>query len=259
MVWVLEILLKTGEITSLDGSFFCENVSFLDSFAEFSILIWSQIFRFFCFLMAYDSKHTLLLDSKEGYNLTETEYKKYWPHLNSFYSLDFNRFVPRERKGYRVLDLGAWDGRMYEQLMKISPDEYVACDCAEKLLAKHPSKGVKVICDLQQDWTMFEDESFDLLCAFFLLEHIEDLEHFFAEAYRVLKPNGQILIGHFLQRRLFLWNINAKRFKIVQYPHTIEEIEKEAKEIWFFTGIMPLRDVCDSKVVTGHFLVAEKR
>lgn len=120
---------------------------------------------------------------------------------------------------------------MYEQLMKISPDEYVACDCAEKLLAKHPSKGVKVICDLQQDWTMFEDESFDLLCAFFLLEHIEDLEHFFAESYRVLKPNGQILIGHFLQRRLFLWNINAKRFKIVQYPHTIEEIEKEAKEI----------------------------
>ena len=101
---------------------------------------------------------------------------------------------------------------MYEQLMKISPDEYVACDCAEKLLAKHPSKGVKVVCDLQQDWNMFEDESFDLLCAFFLLEHIEDLEHF-------------------LQRRLFLWNINAKRFKIVQYPHTIEEIEKEAKEI----------------------------
>ena len=102
--------------------------------------------------MAYDSKHTLLLDSKEGYNLTETEYKKYWPHLNSFYSLDFNRFVPRERKGYRVLDLGAGDGRMYEQLMKISPDEYVACDCAEKLLVKHPSRGVKVICDLQQDF-----------------------------------------------------------------------------------------------------------
>ena len=259
MVWESEILLKTAEITSLDSFFFCENVSFLDSFAEFSILICSRIFRFFCFLMAYDSKHTLLLDSKEGYNLTETEYKKYWPHLNSFYSLDFNRFVPRERKGYRVLDLGAWDGRMYEQLMKISPDEYIACDCAEKLLAKHPSKGLKVICDLQQDWTMFEDESFDLLCAFFLLEHIEDLEHFFAEAYRVLKPNGQILIGHFLQRRLFLWNINAKRFKIVQYPHTIEEIEKEAKEIWFFTGIMPLHDVCDSKVVTGHLLVAEKR
>ena len=259
MVWESEILLKTAEITSLDSFFFCENASFLDSFIEFSILIWSQIFRFFCFLMAYDSKHTLLLDSKEGYNLTETEYKKYWPHLNSFYSLDFNRFVPRERKGYRVLDLGAWDGRMYEQLMKISPDEYVACDCAEKLLAKHPSKGVKVVCDLQQDWTMFKDESFDLLCAFFLLEHIEDLEHFFAEAYRVLKPNGQILIGHFLQRRLFLWNINAKRFKIVQYPHTIEEIEKEAKECWFFTGIMLLRDVCDSKVVTGHLLVAEKR
>ena len=119
---------------------------------------------------------------------------------------------------------------MYEQLMKISPDEYVACDCAEKLLAKHPSKGVKVICDLQQDWTMFEDESFDLLCAFFLLEHIEDLDHFFAEGYRVLSDRGQILIGHFLQKRLFMRNVQAKRFKIVQYPHTIEEIEKAAQE-----------------------------
>jgi ubiquinone/menaquinone biosynthesis C-methylase UbiE len=31
------------------------------------------------------------------------------------------------------------------------------------------------------------DECFDLLTAFFLLEHIEDIEHFFNEAYRILK------------------------------------------------------------------------
>lgn len=55
--------------------------------------------------MAYDSKHTVLLSPEEGYNLTETEYKKYRPHLNSFYSLDFHRFVPRERKNYSILDL----------------------------------------------------------------------------------------------------------------------------------------------------------
>ena len=64
-----------------------------------------QILLFFEDIMAYDSKHTELLEPKEGYNLTEKEYKKYWHHLNSFYSLNFHRFVPRERENYRILDL----------------------------------------------------------------------------------------------------------------------------------------------------------
>jgi hypothetical protein len=55
--------------------------------------------------MAYDSKHAEIMDPEEGYNLTKTEYRKYRPHLNSFYSLDFNRLVPRERHDFSVLDL----------------------------------------------------------------------------------------------------------------------------------------------------------
>jgi ubiquinone/menaquinone biosynthesis C-methylase UbiE len=77
---------------------------------------------------------------------------------------------------------------MYEQLKKINPDDYVACDCAKELLSKHPGRIKKVVCNLEKDWP-FEDESFDLLSAFFLLEHIEDIEHFFNEAYRILKTN----------------------------------------------------------------------
>ena len=207
--------------------------------------------------MAYDSKHTEILAPEEGYNITKDEYKKYWPHLNTFYSIDFNRFVPRVRKDYRVLDLGAWDWRMYEQLKKINPDDYVACDCAKELLSKHPGRIKKVVCNLEKDWP-FEDESFDLLSAFFLLEHIEDIEHFFSEAYRILKNNGQLIIGHFLQRRLFMWSINWRRFKIEQFPHTIEDLENQAKEIWFKTWVMPLRDVCDNKLITWHLLVCEK-
>lgn len=174
--------------------------------------------------MTYNSKHVEILDPELGYNLTETEYKKFWPHLNSFYSLDFSRFVPRERKDYKILDLGAGDGRMYDQLKKIAPDEYVACDCAKQLLSKHPGTIKKVVCDLEQE-RPFENEYFDFLSAFFLLEHLEDLDHFFSEAYRILKSDGQLLIGHFLQRRLFTWTINGKKFKIQQYPHTIQELE----------------------------------
>lgn len=207
--------------------------------------------------MAYDSKHTEILPPEMGYNKTKDEYRKYRSHLNSFYSLDFNRFVPRERNDYRVLDLWAGDWRMYEQLKKINPDGYVACDCAKELLSKHPWRVKKVVCDLEKNWP-FEDESFDLLSAFFLLEHIEDIEHFFLESNRILKPKGQLLIGHFLQRRLFMWSINWERFKIQQFPHTIENLEQEAKNAWFMTWILPLRDVCDNKVITWHLLVCEK-
>ena len=207
--------------------------------------------------MAYDSKHTEILPPEMGYNKTKDEYRKYRSHLNSFYSLDFNRFVPRERNDYRVLDLWAGDWRMYEQLKKINPDGYVACDCAKELLSKHPWRVKKVVCDLEKNWP-FEDESFDLLSAFFLLEHIEDIEHFFLESNRILKPKGQLLIGHFLQRRLFMWSINWERFKIQQFPHTIENLEQEAKNAWFMTWILPLRDVCDNKIITWHLLVCEK-
>lgn len=208
--------------------------------------------------MAYDSKHTLLLSPEEWYNLTEKEYKKYRPHLNSFYSLDFNRLVPRERHNFKVLDLGAGDGRMYDQLKKINPTEYIACDCAKKLLEKHPWRIKKVVCNLEHQ-RPFEEEKFDLLTAFFLLEHIENLDHFFSEAFRILNANGQLIIGHFLQRRLFMRNINAKRFKILQYTHSIEELEQQAQQVWFHTGVMPLYDTCNPKVVTGHLLICEKK
>lgn len=119
---------------------------------------------------------------------------------------------------------------MYPQLKLLNPDEYVACDCAKNLLAQHPGRIKKVVCNLENP-RPFENESFDLLSAFFLLEHIENLEHFFSEADRILKSNGQLLIGHFLQKRLFMRNINAKRFKIEQYPHDINDLEKAAQVV----------------------------
>jgi len=49
--------------------------------------------------------------------------------------------LPRETKDLDVIDLGAGDGRIYDQLKKYSFKSYTACDIAEKLLKRHPLHG----------------------------------------------------------------------------------------------------------------------
>jgi ubiquinone/menaquinone biosynthesis C-methylase UbiE len=66
-------------------------------------------------------------------------------------------------------------------------NSYTACDIASKLLAQHPksnksNKNIKsintVVCDLETTLP-FEDESFDMVTSFFVLEHIGDLNFLF--------------------------------------------------------------------------------
>ena len=78
---------------------------------------------------------------------------------------------------------------MFKYLSPLKPERYVACDIAEKLLSRHPNNAgtiEKVVCDLEEPLP-FDDESFDLATSFFVLEHIEDVEHLFTEVYRILK------------------------------------------------------------------------
>jgi ubiquinone/menaquinone biosynthesis C-methylase UbiE len=88
----------------------------------------------------------------------------------------------------------------------------------------------------------FDDNSFDLAFCFFTLEHIQNIENFFNETYRILSDDGQIFIGHFFQRREFEWTVNQKKFKIQQYKRSTEDIEKVMKESFFDVDIVPMSD-----------------
>ncbi|MDR0370095.1 MAG: class I SAM-dependent methyltransferase, partial [Candidatus Peribacteria bacterium] len=80
---------------------------------------------------------------------------------------------------------------------------------------------------------------------FFTLEHIENIQGFLSEIYRILKAEGKLFIGHFFQRREFERSANNKYFKIKQYRRSTEEIETAAKEAFFQTEIFPLYDKAD--------------
>jgi ubiquinone/menaquinone biosynthesis C-methylase UbiE len=130
---------------------------------------------------------------------------------------------------------------MFSALNSLPHSEIMACDISEKMLEKYPKEAKKKIVNLEENFP-FEDNSFDLAFCFFTLEHIENIQNFFNETYRILSNNGQIFIGHFFQRREFERSANQKKFKIQQYKRSTEEIEKIMKEAFFDGDIIPMND-----------------
>ena len=190
--------------------------------------------------MWYDSKHVEILWPKEWYNAVASQYKQSHEHLNSFYNIEFLRYLPRW-KNFSIIDLWAWDGRMFNVLNKIPHSSITACDISENMLEKYPKAAKKKIVDLEWKFP-FDDNSFDLAFCFFTLEHIQNIENFFDETYRILSKEWQIFIGHFFQRREFERSANQKKFKIKQYKRTTDEIEKEMINAWFSVETIPLSD-----------------
>lgn len=206
--------------------------------------------------MWYDSKHIKVFDPKEGYNFIANEYKNYHNHLNSFEKWFFLTLLPRDTKNLDVIDIGAWDGRIYKVLQqkKYQFNTYTACDIAEKLLKNHPKVSNKIICDLENSLP-FEDNSFDLAFSFFVIEHIDNIDQLFAEMERILKPKWKRIIGHFLQRREFIRNKWADQFKIELINHRIQDLEKTAQKNLLKTHIIP---ITEKGALLGHLLVCEK-
>lgn len=209
-------------------------------------------------LMWYDSKHTQILPPKEGYNLFAAQYGRYHDHLNSFEKWFFLTLLPRKTDYLDVIDLGAGDGRLYKlfQIQNIHFHRYVAFDLAEKLLSRHPShpEVEKIIGDLEKPLS-FGDNTFDLAFSFFVLEHISDIDQLFAEVERILQPWWQWIIGHFIQRREFIWKKWADNYKISFVPHRIQDLEKIAQKNVFKTHTIPIKE---KGALLGHLLICEK-
>lgn len=211
--------------------------------------------------MSYNSKHVEILDARTWYNLVSEQYGHYRKHLDSFYDLEIERFLPRNEEFLDIIDLWAGDGRMFRYFENVAFRKYVACDVAEKLLKKHPTRWLKIqktICDLEEQLP-FEDDNFDIATSFFVLEHIENIKWLFEEIYRILKPGGRRMIGHFLQRREFereawKWK-NHIKFKIKQHTHRLEDLKEIAEYNFFKFGY---QKILEKGELLWYLIICEK-
>ena len=95
----------------------------------------------------------------------------------------------------KVLELGCGWGRGVEKLISAA-NHYTGLDKNTELIkalqAKYPEHTFKTA--NFPDLSDFEDNTFDYVVTFQVIEHIQDDKKFLAEAHRVLKPGGKIIL-----------------------------------------------------------------
>lgn len=92
-----------------------------------------------------------------------------------------------------LLEVGCGTGEFAERLARENPDAtVVATDQSERFVELTAARGVEARRADAQDLP-FEDASFDVVAAMWMLYHVPDLDRGLAEIRRVLRPGGRFV------------------------------------------------------------------
>lgn len=108
---------------------------------------------------------------------------------------------PGGAEGRRLLDFGCGTGTMLRSLVRYG--EAVGVDADAEAIRFCRRRGLKDVQHLESDELPFDDDAFDVVTAFDVLEHIDDDARALREIRRVLRPGGTLLLSVPAYR--FLW------------------------------------------------------
>lgn len=145
----------------------------------------------------------------------------------------------KAKKGMKVLDVGCGTGNFSIKLAKMGC-EVVGIDVSEEMLkvaeAKAREEGLNIkFYKMDAHQMEFEDNTFDGVLSVTAFEFLKEPEKAIEEIFRVLKPNGQLLIGTINKNSKWGEMYLSKEFQentVFKYANfkTIEDMKSYKKE-----------------------------
>ena len=145
----------------------------------------------------------------------------------------------------RILDVGCGTGANLEMLSQFGDAEGV--DVSADALSFCHARGLINVRQGAAEKLPYEDNSFDLVTALDVVEHLDDDVGGLSEMRRVLRPGGRALL--FVPAFMFLWGVqddishHRRRYRIPQLRRSVEaagfEVERTTyANITFFAPIL---------------------
>ena len=133
--------------------------------------------------------------TQKEYDKLEDRHKK----VLEIFSQTFKKHLNKNDSEYeveRILDIGCGDGKFSISLKNACRAEDVyGIEISQKGVESAQNNGVKIFqFDIDKDNFPFEDNYFDAIFAGEVIEHVYDTDHLLDEVYRVLKPNGLVVL-----------------------------------------------------------------
>jgi len=128
----------------------------------------------------------------------------------------------------RMLDVGCGTGANLELLSKYGQAEGV--DVSEEALAFCASRGLRNVKKGRAEELPFDNQSFNIVTALDVVEHLDDDFLGLREMYRVLKPGGSAVL--FVPAFMFLWGVQDD-ISHHRRRYTLPEIRSAVTEAGF--------------------------
>jgi len=155
----------------------------------------------------------------------------------------------------RILDVGCGTGANLLLLSQYGDAEGV--DISDDALEFCRERGLQKVKSGSAEQLPYEDESFDLVTALDVVEHLDDDLAGLKEMRRVLRPGGRALI--FVPTFMFLWGLqddvsnHRRRYRLSQLERVMAEAGFEVERSTYvnFTFFMPILLIRQLMKLTG--------
>ncbi|MEW6214874.1 MAG: class I SAM-dependent methyltransferase [Nitrospirota bacterium] len=145
----------------------------------------------------------------------------------------------------QILDIGCSGGALTRFLRRQGFRRLYGIDNDEKAIEICRQKGIIDVHVADAGETGFEDQQFDIIIASDVLEHIKDEDKALFEWYRILKPEGKLII--FVPAFKFLWSKHDEvnqHYRRYSKSGLIEVLKKngfgiEKSSYWNFSFFLP--------------------